>query len=152
MAIKASQVKELRAKTGVGLMAAKKALQEAAGDMAKAMAALRAEGAAVAMKKADRAAGEGIIESYVHANRIGVVVEVNCETDFVARNDEFKNFAHAVAMQIVSMAPSTVDELYEQPYIKEPSQTIRQLRAELVQKTGENVQIRRFSRYELGGE
>lgn len=152
MEIKASQVLELRQRTGVGMMDAKKALVEAGGDIEKAIAALKAKGAASADKKASREASEGVIESYVHAGRIGVIVEVNCETDFVARNPEFKEFAHEVAMQICSMMPETVDELYAQNYIKEPSKTIEQMRNELIQKIGENIQVKRFVRYELGVE
>ncbi len=152
MTITAEQVKELRERTGVGLMDAKKVLVEVDGDMDKAIAALKERGAAVAAKKADRSAGEGIVESYTHANRISTLVEVNCETDFVARNPEFKAFAHDVAMQVASMAPSSVDELYEQPFIKDPSKTIRDLRNDLVHKIGENIQIKRFVRFELGGE
>lgn len=151
MEIKAAQVKELRERTGAGMMEAKKALVEAGGDINKAIEALRARGAAVADKKADRQASEGIIESYTHGNRISAVVEVNCETDFVARNPEFREFAHNVAMQVASMAPASVDELYEQPFIKDSSKTIRELRNELVHKIGENIQIRRFVRFELGG-
>lgn len=151
MEIKASDVKELREMTGVGMMDAKKALVEAGGDMQKAVDTLKAKGAAVAQKKADRATGEGIVETYVHGGRISVMVEVNCETDFVARNPEFKEFAHDVAMQIASMNPASVDELYEQPFIKDSGHTIRELRNGLVQKIGENIQIRRFVRFELGG-
>lgn len=150
MDIKATQVNELRQRTGIGLMSAKKALVEAGGDMEKALATLKAKGAEIASKKSDRQANEGLVETYTHANRVSVIVEVNCETDFVARNPEFKDFAHDVAMQIASMAPTTVDELYEQQFIKEPSQTIRDLRNSLVQKIGENIQIRRFVRFELG--
>lgn len=152
MEIKAQDVKELRERTGVGMMDAKKTLVESNGDMDKAIEALKAKGAAVAAKKSDRSTGEGLVETYIHANRIGVMVEVNCETDFVARNPEFKEFARDVAMQIASMAPASVDDLYEQPFIKNPSQTIRELRNTLVQKMGENVQITRYMRYELGGE
>jgi elongation factor Ts len=152
MQISASQVNELRQRTGIGLMDAKKALIEVDGDMDAAVEALKAKGAAVADKKSTRETGQGIVESYIHANRIGVMVEVNCETDFVARNPEFKEFTHEVAMQIASMAPASVDALYEQPYVKDSSKTIRELRNGLVQKIGENVQIRRFIRYELGGE
>lgn len=152
MEIKATEVNELRQRSGVGLMEAKKALIEAGGDMEKAAAALRAKGASVAEKKADRVAGEGLVESYTHGSRISVVVEVNCETDFVARNPEFKEFAHDVAMQIASMAPASVDALYEQPFIKDSTKTIRDLRNSLVHKIGENIQIRRFVRFELGGE
>lgn len=152
MDIKAQDVMELRERTGVGMMAAKKALVEAEGNMDKAIQALKEKGAEVAAKKADRATSEGVVETYIHAGRIAVMVEVNCETDFVARNDDFKVFAHDVAMQIASMNPTSVDELYEQPFIKESSKTIRQLRNDLVQKIGENIQIRRFTRYTLGGE
>jgi elongation factor Ts len=152
MEIKAKDVMELRERTGVGMMNAKKALVEANGDMEKAIADLKAKGAAVAAKKADRATSEGIVETYIHAGRIGVMVEVNCETDFVARNDDFKAFVHDVAMQIASMNPDSVDTLYEQPFIKESGKTIRELRNDLVQKIGENIQIRRFIRYNLGGE
>ncbi len=152
MDIKATEVNELRKRTGIGLMDAKKALIEANGDMDKAIEALKAKGAAVAAKKSDRSTGEGMVETYIHAGRIGVMVEVNCETDFVARNEEFRGFAHDVAMQIASMAPASVDDLYEQPFIKDSSRTIRDLRYDLVQKIGENIQVSRFIRYELGGE
>ncbi len=152
MEISAKQVQELRAATGIGFMDAKRALVEAAGDIDKASAALKAKGAVVAAKKADRQASEGIVESYMHGSRIGVTVEVNCETDFVARNPEFRAFAHDIAMQIASMAPATVDELYEQPFIKDASLTIRERRNHLVAKVGENIVIRRFTRYALGGD
>lgn len=152
MEIKAKDVMELRERTGVGMMDAKKALVEAGGDMNKAIEALKAKGAAVAAKKSDRAASEGKVETYIHAGRIGVMVEVNCETDFVARNEDFTTFTHDVAMQIASMNPASVDDLYEQPFIKDSSKTIRELRNQLVQKIGENIQIRRFIRYTLGEE
>lgn len=150
MEIKAKDVMELRERTGVGMMDAKKALVEAEGSMDKAIEILKAKGVSAAEKKADRAAGEGVVETYIHNGRIGVMVEVNCETDFVARNEDFKNFAHDVAMQIASMNPDSVDALYEQPFIKSPNQTIRDLRNALVQKIGENIQIKRFVRYNLG--
>lgn len=152
MDIKAETVKRLRQRTGSGVMAAKTALIEADGDMAKAAAALKAKGAATADKKAGQATRQGLVESYTHGNRISAVVEINCQTDFVARNPEFKEFAHQVALQIASMAPDSVDSLYEQPYIKDPSQTVRDLRNSLIQKVGENIQIKRFVRFELGGE
>lgn len=152
MEIKASNVKELRERTGIGIMDAKKALIEAGGDMGKALSALKAKGAAVAAKKSGRQASEGVIKSYTHGNRIGAIVEVNCETDFVARNPEFQQFAYDVAMQVASMGPQSVDDLYEQPFIKDSSQTIRDLRNGLVQKMGENIQIKRFIRFDLGGE
>ncbi len=150
--ITATQVKELRQRTGIGLMDAKRALVEAAGDMDQAIAILQAKGASVMAKKADRTASDGIIETYVHNNKIGVMVEVNCETDFVARNPEFRNFAHEVALQIASMRPATVEELLAQPFVKSPSQTMSDLLTALVQKIGEKIVIERFERYELGGE
>lgn len=150
MEISAQAVNELRQRTGVGLMTAKKALQEAAGNMEKALASLKAQGAEVASKKEGRLAGEGLVDSYTHSGRISAMVEVNCETDFVARNNEFRAFVHDVAMQVASMAPQTVDELYDSPFIKDESKTIRELRNELVQKIGENIQIKRFVRFELG--
>ncbi len=152
MDIKAEQVKELRQRTGVGLMDAKKALVEAKGEFDQAISLLRERGAAVAEKKADRIAGEGLVETYTHGNRISVIVEVNCETDFVARNSGFKTFAHDGAMQSASMAPESVEELYEQAFIKDPNKTIRDLRNDLVPKIGENIQIKRFVRFALGGE
>lgn len=152
MEIKAELVKELRARTGVGMMDAKKALVQANGDMNLAIEELKKKSADMVVKKSVRGASEGVIESYTHAGRIGVTVEVNCETDFVARNPEFKEFAHDVAMQIASMAPANLDDLYDGPFIKESSLTIRDLRNNLVQKMGENIQIKRFSRLELGGE
>ncbi|MBN2909355.1 translation elongation factor Ts [Polycladomyces sp. WAk] len=109
MAISAAQVKELREKTGAGMMDCKKALQEANGDMEKAVEILREKGLAAAEKKAGRIAAEGIVESYIHAGgRIGVLVEVNCETDFVAKNAEFQAFVKDIAMQIAAMAPKYV--------------------------------------------
>ncbi|BCU82077.1 elongation factor Ts [Polycladomyces abyssicola] len=109
MAISAAQVKELREKTGAGMMDCKKALQEANGDMDKAVEILREKGLAAAEKKAGRIAAEGLVESYIHAGgRIGVLVEVNCETDFVAKNAEFQAFVKDIAMQIAAMAPKYV--------------------------------------------
>ncbi|SMO53575.1 translation elongation factor Ts [Melghirimyces algeriensis] len=122
MAISAAQVKELRQKTGAGMMDCKKMLQEANGDMEKAMELLREKGLAKAEKKADRIAAEGLVESYIHAGgRIGVLVEVNCETDFVAKTDEFKDFVKDVAMQIAAMNPQYVrrEEVPEEEVNKE---------------------------------
>ena len=109
MAISAQQVKELRQKTGAGMMDCKKALTETNGDMEKAIEYLREKGIAKAAKKSDRIAAEGVVESYIHAGgRIGVLVEVNCETDFVAKNEDFKNFVRDIAMQIAAMNPQYV--------------------------------------------
>ncbi|PTX58610.1 elongation factor Ts [Melghirimyces profundicolus] len=122
MAITAAQVKELREKTGAGMMDCKKVLQEAGGDMEKAMELLREKGLAKAEKKADRVAAEGMVESYIHAGgRIGVLVEVNCETDFVAKTDDFREFVRDVAMQIAAMNPRYIrrEEVPEEEVNKE---------------------------------
>ena len=108
MAISIDDIKKLREQTGAGMMAAKKALEEAGGDFAKAQEVLRLAGAASAAKKSDRVAAEGVIEGYVHDGRIGVLVEINCETDFVARTEDFKQFAKDVAMQVAATAPEYI--------------------------------------------
>ncbi|GAA5346241.1 elongation factor Ts [Planifilum fimeticola] len=196
MAISAAQVKELREKTGAGMMDCKKALTEANGDMDKAIEILREKGLAAAAKKAGRVAAEGLVEAYIHAGgRIGVLVEVNCETDFVAKTEEFRSFVREIAMQIAAMNPKYVkrDEvpkeevdkereilrtqalnegkpehivekmvegrlekhfkeicLLEQPYIKDGDKTIEQLVKEMIARIGENIEVRRFVRFELG--
>lgn len=153
MAITSADIQKLREETGAGIMACKKALESAGGDFKKASTILQEQGAMIAAKKADRAAKQGLVECYVHGGgRIGVVVEVNCETDFVARNPEFKALAHDVAMQISAMNPASVEELLNQEFIKDPSMTIAKLLESRIAKLGENIQIRRFSRYELGSE
>ncbi len=149
--VKMEEIQKLREETGAGVMDCKKALEESEGDYGKALAALRERGAVVAAKKAARAAKEGLVEAYIHGKgRIGVLVEVNCETDFVARNPEFKELAHDIAMQIAAMNPADVDELMEQDFVKDPSMTIRKLVESKVGKIGENIQIGRFVRYALG--
>ncbi|MBI4175314.1 translation elongation factor Ts [Candidatus Berkelbacteria bacterium] len=145
-------IQALREKTGYGVMDVKKALEEAKGDLTKAEALLSERGAVVAAKKADRATNAGRIETYVHAGKIGVMVEVNSETDFVAKNDEFASFVHDVALQIASMNPQSVPELLKQPFVKDSSKTMQTLLHDMVGKIGENLTIRRFIRYELGGE
>jgi len=195
MNITAGMVKELREKTGAGMMDCKKALTEADGNMEKAVEALREKGLAAVAKKAGRIAAEGIVEAYIHGGRIGVLVEVNSETDFVAKNEEFKVFVKDIAMQIAASNPQYVsrDEvpqdmiekekdilrkqamnegkpekiidkmvegriekyykevcLLEQDFVKDPDMTIRQLLTEKVAKIGENISIRRFTRYEVG--
>ena len=110
MAVSIEEIKKLKELTGLGLTDAKKALVEAEGDFDKALEALRKEGLTEAEKKGDREAREGLVEAYVHGGRIGVIVEVNCETDFVARTEDFKNFAHQIAMQIAAMAPVYANE------------------------------------------
>ena len=166
--ISATQVRELREASGAGVMECRHALDESRGDMQKALAILQEQGAAKAAKRADREASQGVVESYMHGGgRIGAMVEVNCETDFVARTDDFKALAHDLAMQVAASAPRYLsaeekpeDEegevtelcLLEQPFIKDPSKTIKDLVDDAVRKTGENVRVRRFARFALGAE
>ena len=196
MEISASQVKELREKTGVGMMDCKKALKECKGDVKQAIDFLRKKGIATAKKRGGRQTSEGLVQSYIHAGgKIGVLVEVNCETDFSAKTDDFANFAKDIAMQIAATNPVSVDregipaetleregEIYatqakesgkpekviekivegkmkkfysevcllEQAFVKNPDNSIQDLVNELMAKTGENVMISRFARFQLG--
>ncbi|HWH36271.1 MAG TPA: translation elongation factor Ts [Candidatus Limnocylindrales bacterium] len=195
--ISAEAVKELRERTGAGFMDCKRALEETAGDVDKAVALLRERGQAAAARKAGREAREGTVGSYIHpGGRIGVLVEVNCETDFVARTDDFQKLVRDIAMQIAGLAPeyTTVDSipaeileakrdelmadentqrkpdnvraqivegqlrkwqqavvLYEQPF-RDTDQTVGQLVTDAVARIGENIRVRRFTRYQLGEE
>jgi elongation factor Ts len=154
MEITASMVKDLRELTGAGMMDCKKALAEADGDMAKAVDVLRTKGLADLAKKAGRATNEGLIAAYVSPNaEIGAMVEVNCETDFVAINAEFSTFVSAVAEQVAVDAPSGITEgaapLMSQAWKRNPSITVEQALGELVTKLGENMGIRRFVRFEV---
>jgi elongation factor Ts len=195
--IAASDVKALRDRTGAGMMDCKRALEESGGDVDKAIEILRVKGQAKAAKRGEREAAEGIVTSYVHSTqKIGVLVEVNCETDFVARNDDFQEFAREVAVQIAATGPQYVSEeeipeevkqaelkIYEEQAADKPEnvrpkiaegrlrkwfeevvlldqehvnkdkhagQTIEQMRAAVASKTGENVVIRRFTRFQVG--
>ena len=146
-------IQALSDKTGFGVMDVKKSLEEAEGDVKKAEHILRARGATLAAKKADRVTNSGRIEAYIHGEgKIGVLVEVAAETDFVAKNPEFTAFVHDLALQIASMSPKDIDELLAQPFIKAPEKTVQDLVHEMVGKIGENLSIRRFVRYELGQE
>ena len=166
--ISASKVKELRELTGAGIMDCKRALESTGGDFKKAAEALKEQGLARAAKKAERTAGQGIIESYIHAGgRIGAMVEVNCETDFVARTEDFQRLVHDIAMQVAATNPRVVgneqepaagqseipeeEVLLKQPFIKDPSMSVQALVTNYIAKLGENVVIRRFARFELGG-
>ena len=196
MAITAAQVKELREATGVGMMECKKALTEANGNLDRAVEILREKGIASAEKKAGRVAAEGVVEAYIHmGGKIGVLIEVNCETDFVAKTPEFKSFVRDVAMHVAAANPQylsreevpadvlekereilraqarnegkpekiiermvegRVEKFYkdncllDQQFVKDPDMTIAQYVTDRIQKTGENVKIRRFVRYEMG--
>ncbi|MDP2873795.1 MAG: translation elongation factor Ts, partial [bacterium] len=144
-------IKNLRAKTRAGVSDCRDALEATGGDLKKAQEWLKAKGLASAGKRAGRGAKAGIVEAYTHADgRVGVVVELNCETDFVARTDEFKALAHELALQIAAMNPKNVEELLTQPYIRDESQTIADLVKETVAKTGENILVRRLTRFALG--
>lgn len=131
-------------------MAIKKALDQSGGDKRKAREVLKSMSAEIAQKKSTRSAKSGMIEAYSHADRIGVLIEVNCETDFVARNFEFRNFVHDLALQIASMDPKDLKQLLKQPFIKDESITIKDLLEAIIGKLGENIIIKRFLRYELG--
>ncbi len=196
MAIKAEHVKELRERTGAGMMDCKKALAETGGDMEKAVAYLREKGLAKMVRRAGRVAAEGIVESYIHhGGKIGVLVEVNSETDFVARTDDFQTLAKEIALQIAASRPLFVSRedvpesvlenekeilraqalnegkpekiaekivegrikkfysevcLLEQPYIRDAEKTVQDLVIEVSAKTGEKIEISRFTRYEIG--
>jgi elongation factor Ts len=163
----AEDVKKLRELTNAGVMDCKKALDEADGNIENAIQVLREKGVASAEKRAGRTTGQGLVESYIHAGgRIGVIVEVNCETDFVARTEGFKKLAHDVAMQVAGVpttlaitedelpkdAEGSIEEtvLLKQPFIRDGSRTVESLVKDMIAQTGENIQIRRFARFELG--
>ena len=162
MASTTELIKALRERTSAGVMACKKALDESNGDVEKAEQILKEQGIASAAKKAGRDTDQGLIETYIHSGgRIGAMVEVNCETDFVARTKEFSDLAHDIAMQVAAMNPSTLEEnntdvesdnssLLQQPFIKDPSKNIQELINETVGKLGENIRVRRFKRFSLG--
>ena len=166
MPVSTEDVKKLREETGAGVMDAKRALDETDGNFEKAKAVLRERGIAAAAKRAERETGQGIVESYIHnGGRIGVIVEVRCETDFVARTDGFRQLAKDIAMQVAAMNPmaltpeevpaehnGTAEEnaLLTQNFIKDGSRTIQQLVRDVVATTGENVRVARFARFELG--
>jgi elongation factor Ts len=174
-----SLVKELREQTGAGIMDCKRALEEANGDLKKASDLLKQSGLAKAEKKLGRAANQGLIETYVHAGgRIASMIELNCETDFVARTSDFKTIAREIAMQVAAMNPKYVSEdavpaeawagfeaeygdrkkaaeavcLLQQPFIRDPKLTIGELIRQGVAKLGENVQVQRFARFEVGAD
>jgi elongation factor Ts len=155
-------IKDLREKTGAGIMECKRALEEG-GTMDAAEKLLKEWGVASAAKRAGREASQGVIDSYVHAGRIGALIELNCETDFVARTDDFKTLARELAMQVAATNPSRISSaepvtsedgdvpLLDQPYIRDPGKTVQDLVNETIAKTRENIVIRRVARFELGG-
>lgn len=151
MRVSTEIIQQLREKTGCGMMDCKKALLEAKGDLEKAADLLRQKGLASLLMRAERVAAQGVVASYIHpGDKIGVLLEVNCESDFVARGEDFKNFAKELALQIAAQDPLDVPHLMDQPYIRDLQKTIKDLWGELSAKIGENIVIRRFTRYQLG--
>lgn len=144
-----SDVQKLREVTGAGVMECKKALQDAGGDFDKAIQIINERGLVKAEKKAGRTTGAGVLESYIHNNRVGVLLELRCETDFVARGDLFRGLAHDLVMHIAAMNPENVESLLKQPYIRDEKMTVDALLKGVIAKTGENIKIERFCRYEL---
>jgi elongation factor Ts len=143
-------IKKLRDATSASIADVRRALDVAAGDEKKALDWLKKRAAEIAAKKADRETGEGLIEAYIHGGgKVGVLVEILCETDFVAKTDEFKHLSKEVAMQIAAMNPSDVDSLLKQEYIRDSSQTIEHFVKSVIGKLGENITIKRFARFEL---
>lgn len=165
MAVTVEEIRSLREVTGAGIMECKEALEQTGGDQQKAIEILREKGFAQAAKRADRATTEGLIEAYIHTGgRVGALVELGCETDFVARTPEFRQLAHDVAMQVAAMSPSYLDQeemgedearppaqvtLLHQPFIKDSSRSVGEVVQELAAKVGENVKVIRFSRLAL---
>ena len=145
-----NQIKELREVTGISISECKKALEQARGDMEKAKVFLREWGREVAEKKKERAVGQGLIVSYVHGNgKVGSLVAVKCETDFVARSEDFKNLCHELALQVVSLEAESVEDLLAQQYIRDSSKTVKDLIGEYIAKLGENVVVEKFTRFQI---
>lgn len=147
--IKGADVKKLREVTGAGVMECKQALTEAAGDFDRAVAIVHERGLVKAEKKQARNAGAGLLHSYIHNERVGVLLDIRAETDFVVRGEFFRNLAHEVAMQVAAMNPETIEVLLKQPFIKDDSKTIEVLIKDVVARVGENIKIEKFARYEL---
>lgn len=144
-------LKKLRNETLVSLADCRKALEETNNDYKKALDVLRASGLEKAAKKADRETSQGLVDSYIHQNgKVGALVEVSCETDFVARTDVFKNLIHEIGMQIAAMNPKDVPALLKQEYIRDSSKTIEDLVKEAIAKLGENIVVKRLQRFEVG--
>jgi len=144
-------LKKLRNETSVSIADCRKALEESKNDYKKALDWLKKNGLEKAAKKADRKTPQGLIESYIHQNgRVGALVEVMCETDFVARTDVFKSLVHEICMQTAAMNPKDVNTLLKQEYIRDSSKTIGDLIKEAIAKLGENIVIKRFQRFEIG--
>lgn len=144
------QIKKLRDLTGAGMSDIADALQTADGDEKKALENLKKRGLDIATKKSERTTGQGLVETYTHFGKIGAMVEVNCETDFVARSPEFKEFVHDLALQVASLDSDKLDDLLKMDLIKEPGKTVQDLLTEKIAKIGENIVIKRFTRFVIG--
>jgi elongation factor Ts len=143
-------LKKLREETQASVSDCRKALEETSGDYKKALEWLKKKGIEKAKEKQDRETKEGLIESYIHQNgKVGSMVELLCETDFVAKTDEFKNLAHEIAMQVAAMSPKDTKELLKQEYIRDSSQTVDGLIKSIIAKLGENISVKRFERFEI---
>lgn len=141
---------ELREKTGASVVSVKKAIEEAAGDKEAALKILQRQGLQIVSKKSERQTKAGIVDAYLHPNRrIGVLVEVFCETDFVAKNDGFQNFSHDIAMQIAASNPLNEISLLEQPFIKNQDLKVGDVLNQAIARFGEKIEIRRFARFEI---
>lgn len=143
-------LKKLRWATSAGVADCRQALEDANGDITKAKKLIMERGLEKAAKKGGRETSQGLIESYVHAGRVGVLVELRCETDFVARTDDFKTLAHEIALQVASMNPKNVKKLLASPYIRDTNMTVEALIKQTVAKVGENITIAKFTRIALG--
>ena len=143
------EIGKLREVTGAGVMDCKKALREAKGDFDKALQIIRERGAAIAEKRGERKTGAGVLESFVHNGRVGVLLELRTETDFVARSEPFQELAHEIVMQIAAMEPENAEALLKQSYIKDESMDVEGLINSVIAKVGENIKVERFCRYEL---
>jgi len=150
MGIDIEQIKQLREETGVSIGKCKEALQEAGGDMEKARELLKEISAKAAAKKADRELNAGVVQAYIHPNNtVGVLIKLGCETDFVAKNDDFLTLAKDIAMHIAAMSPESVEEVLEQAFVKDPERTIQKLIEDHVLKIGERLELINFTRYEI---
>ena len=146
--VSTEDIKKLREETGVSIALCKSALEEAMGDHDKALAILAVKGAASAEKKADRTLGAGTVSAYVHSNKtLGAMVSLMCETDFVSKNEDFISLAYDIAMHTSAMSPESVEALLAQPFVKDPSKTIKQLLDSAVQKFGEKVELSKIERF-----
>lgn len=151
MTISLDVIKKLRSEMQAGVSDCRQALEDAKGDYEKAKKLLIERGLEKAVKKEDRKTAMGMIESYIHANgKVGVLVELRCETDFVARNEEFKKLTHEIALQVAAMEPKNVEELLKSPYIRDAKMTIGDVVKLTIAKIGENITVARFTRMQLG--